>query len=100
MRAEWGEEQLRFQVLRAVYDRGAKDCGDAVAGAQIGAALNVRYEDLFRVIHFLEYHGYLQYLGAGPRVCITPKGLHYIEEGADRRQTVRTPDRHLTSNGY
>jgi DNA-binding IclR family transcriptional regulator len=99
MRVDWGEEKLRFRVLRAVYERAGHDCGHPITGSEIGAALHLRFEDLFRVVHFLEYHGYLQYLGAGPRVCITPKGLHYIDEGANRRQTVRTPDRHLV-NGF
>jgi hypothetical protein len=88
--AEWNEEQLRYQVLRAVYDKGGARCERTVTGTTIGADLDLRYEDLFRVIHFLEFNGFLNYLGAGPRVCITQKGIHYVDEAAGRRKSLRS----------
>jgi hypothetical protein len=88
--SEWGEERLRYSILETVYHRAGGSCEQVVTGAEIGATLGLRYEDLFRVIHFLEHHGYLTYLGSGPRVCITDKGLRYIEEFAARRRSVRT----------
>ncbi len=90
--AEWSEEQLRYRVLRAVYDKGGARCERTVTGTTIGADLDLRYEDLFRVIHFLEFNGFLDYLGAGPRVCITPKGVHYVAEAAGRRKSLRSDD--------
>ena len=96
-RTDWTEEQMRYKVLDAVYGRAGAQCDREVTGTEIGAQLDLRYEDLFRLIHFLEYHGYLLYLGAGPRVCVTRKGVEYIEEVAGRRRSVRRPDFQIVS---
>lgn len=89
VRDQWGEEQLRYRILKAIYDRTGGRCERVVTGSEIGAYLDLRYEDLFRVVHFLEHHSFLQYLGAGPRVCLTGKGLRYIEEVAGKRKSIR-----------
>jgi hypothetical protein len=91
-RPEWGEEQLRYLILRAVYDRVGRRCDRPVSGTEIGTVLDLRYEELFRVVAFLEQHGYLDHLGESPHVCITPRGIHYIEEVAGRRRSIRVPD--------
>ncbi|MQA92433.1 MAG: hypothetical protein GEU90_19770 [Gemmatimonas sp.] len=88
--SDWGEEQLRYTILQAVYDRAGRCCENIVTGAEVGGALNVRTEDLFRGIHFLEHNGYLNYLGSGPRICMTEKGLRYVEEQAARRRSIRS----------
>lgn len=88
-RADWDEERLRYHVLSAIYERAGASCERTVTGTEIGAVLNLKFEDLFRVIHFLEVKGYLKYLDAGPRVCITAAGLRYIEELAGRRRSLR-----------
>jgi hypothetical protein len=90
---EWGEERLRYSILETVYNQAGGHCDKVVTGAEVGAVLDLRYEDLFRGIHFLEHHGYLTYLGSGPRVCITEKGVRYVEELAVRRRSVRTDSR-------
>lgn len=92
IRPEWGEQRLRYSILRAVYDRTEGRVDRPVTGSEIGAMLNLRYEDLYRVVHFLEYNGYLAYLGSGPRVSITDQGVRYIEDLADRRRTIREPE--------
>lgn len=91
-RSEWDEERLRYSVLSTIYERAGASCENTVTGTEVGAVLDLKYEDLFRVIHFLEYNGYLKYLGAGPRVCITDRGLRYVEELAGRRRSVRNSD--------
>ena len=92
-RPDWDEERLRYAVLSTIYERAGASCEQTVTGTDIGAALNLRFEDLFRVVHFLEFHGFLKYLDAGPRVCITDKGLRYVEELAGRRRSIRTDAR-------
>lgn len=89
MSKEWQEEQLRYQVLHYVYEHAGQHCDVVVKGSEIGTALNLRYEELFRITHFLETRGYLAYLGAGPRVCLTAKGIEYMELLAGRRRTIR-----------
>jgi hypothetical protein len=85
----WQEERLRYEVLRFVYDHAGASCMHEVTGSQIGAALQLNYEELYRIVHFLENRGYLRYLGAGPRVCLSDDGIRYLEELAVRRRTVR-----------
>lgn len=82
-------EKLRYQVLQWVYDHAGAACTVPVTGSQIGSALHLPYEELYRVIHYLEDRGYLVYLGAGPTVCITDKGIRYLEEEAGNRRTIR-----------
>jgi hypothetical protein len=85
----WEEERLRYEILSFVHQHSGESCSEEVSGAQIGAALHLPYEDLYRVVHFLENQGYLVYLGAGPRVCLSEKGARYLRQNARRRRTVR-----------
>jgi hypothetical protein len=88
---EWSEERLRYRILRTIYDRTGADCVTSMTATEIGTYLSVGYEDLFRVIHFLAEHQFLFPIAEGPRVCITPKGIRYIEKAAGRRMTLRAP---------
>lgn len=97
-RPEWSEERLRYNVLSTIYERTGASCETTITGTEVGALLQLKYEDLFRVIHFLEFNGYLKYLDSGPRVCITFKGLRYIEELAGRRRSLREPLRRSTAH--
>lgn len=85
----WTEEQLRYRVLHWVYERAGGTCTHTVTGEEIGAGLELRYEDLFRVVYFLESHHYLFRMDTGFRVCVTPKGIRYIEQAAGRRRSLR-----------
>jgi hypothetical protein len=87
---DWSEERLRYRILRAIYDRTGADCVRTMTATEIGAYLSIGYEDLYRVIHWLAEHEYLFPVGEGPRVCVTPKGIRYIEKAAGRRMTIRT----------
>ncbi len=89
---EWSEERLRYRILRTVYERTGANCIHTLTATEIGSHLSVGYEDLFRIIHFLSEHHFLFPIGEGPRVCITPKGIRYIEKAAGRRMTVRAPE--------
>lgn len=91
-KATWREERLRYRILHAVYGRAGIHCERTVTSSEIGAALDLRYEDLFRVLEFLRDQRYLEFLGPGPRVCITGRGIHYIEENAARRRSLRVPE--------
>lgn len=87
--AEWSEERLRYRVLRAIYDRTGGDCVRTMTATEIGSQLSIGYEELFRAMRLLLDHEFLFSVGEGPRVCITPKGIRYIEKAAGRRMTVR-----------
>jgi predicted transcriptional regulator len=87
--SEWSEERLRYTVLRSIYERVGADCAATTTATQIGAELSIGYEELFRTISALVQHGYLFEVAEGPRVCITPRGIRYIEKAAGRRMTIR-----------
>jgi hypothetical protein len=91
--AEWSEERLRYRILRAVYEQSGSDPARSTTATEIGTLLSMGYEELFRTFSFLVDHDYLLPVGEGPRVCITPEGIRYIEEAAGRRMTVRVPRR-------
>lgn len=83
------EERLRYEILGLVFRRTGENCEVILTAAEIGAELNIRFEDLFRVIDYLNTRGYLTEAGAGPRVCITPDGIAYMTELAGRRRSIR-----------
>lgn len=86
---EWLDEQLCYRVLRAVYQRTGGDCTASTTGSVLQSDLPVDAGDVFRILALLEEHHYLFRVGPGPELCITPKGIRYIERGAGRRQTLR-----------
>lgn len=86
---EWLEERLCYGVLRAVYERTGGGCTATTTGAALQSDLSVDAEDLFRIVRLLEEHQYLFLVGPGPELCITPKGIRYIERAAGRRQSLR-----------
>ena len=48
-------------------------------------------EDVFRTVVDLTHRSYLSFCAAGPQVCITEKGIAYLQKGAGRRHSVREP---------
>lgn len=84
------EEKLRYSILSFVYQRAGANCEVAVTGPEIGAELQLGLESLYSAITFLNRAGYLAEGGVGPRVCITPKGVEYMEVLAGRRKSVRS----------
>jgi hypothetical protein len=87
--SEWREEVLRYRVLRAVYERAGAKCHAVVTGSQIGAALGLGFDDLFRLTYWLDVNEYITCIDLDSRICITEKGIHYMEALAGRRRTIR-----------
>lgn len=85
----WQEEQLRYRVLECIYGYTGDDCERSVTGLELQSSLNLPHEQLYRSIVYLSDNDYVAYLGAGPRVCITSKGVTYVAEQAYRRRSVR-----------
>lgn len=88
-RPEWRQERLRYHIPRWIYETTGANCEIEVTGPQVGVALGLSYEELYRAINFLHEHGYLAYRGVGPRVCLTGRGIEYLEVLAKRRESVR-----------
>ena len=88
---EWSEERLRYRILREIYESTGANCVRTMTACEIGTNLSIAYEDLYRVVNYLAEHEFLFAVGEGPRVCITPRGIRYIEKAAGRRSTIRLP---------
>jgi Mn-dependent DtxR family transcriptional regulator len=88
-RQAWREERLRYEVLKALYEKCQGQSGRVMRVAGFGECLGVWPEELFRGVEFLDRHGYVTYHGAGPEVSITSKGVEYLERKAARRRSIR-----------
>lgn len=82
-------ERLRYEVLVGVYERGWPDAGEPVRALDVGVALGVAREDLFRTVVDLTHRSFLTFCSAGPQVRITEKGVEYVERVARRRRSIR-----------
>lgn len=82
-------ERLRFRILKGVYEHGWKGGENPVRALDIGLAMGLSREELFRTVVDLTQRSYLSFCSAGPQVCITDKGVAYVEGGAGRRRSIR-----------
>lgn len=88
----WLHERHRYQVLSHVYRRVNADCTKPFACAALPDELGFTREEVFRIIHDLEYRGYLAYIGSGPRVRLTPLAVGYLLIDSGRRRSIRGSD--------
>lgn len=82
-------ERQRYWLLAGVLERTGGDGGVPVHALEIGQAISLSREETFRLVQFLAQHEYLHYVGAGPRVHITQKGIEYLTREARRRRSIR-----------
>ena len=87
---DWREERLRYQVLRFIFDTVGSDCELVVTASQIGTALALGFDDVLRIEMWLDAHGYVHHLGGGGRVCLTARGIAYLEGEGGRRRSLRS----------
>jgi hypothetical protein len=92
---EWQMQRDLFDLLAAVHELSGGDCTRAVSLWEVGATPGDlrsavrRFEELFRLVKLLEEEKFLLRMSPTPLVCITPKGIHYVEHGAGRRRSLR-----------
>jgi hypothetical protein len=86
------EERMRYEVLQMLH-RAAEGSPDQVVNAwSFSTDLGVWHTEIFRVVEWLERHRLVSYHGAGPAISITAAGVEYLENGSDRRSTLRNPN--------
>ncbi len=83
------QERWRYALLRRVNEIAGGDCKAAVSGLRAGQGTGMEREEIYRQVLFLAQNGYLEYRGAGPRVCLTRTGVEYLQSEAGRRRSVR-----------
>jgi hypothetical protein len=83
------EESARYEFLLRLYRGTGVDAQAVVHAGEIGEEVGLSPVETFAVVEFLAEQRYVEYLGAGPRVRIAPRGLRYIELDAGARRTIR-----------
>ena len=81
---------MRFEVLQMLY--GAADrCADfPVEMGGFVRKIGVWQDELERILRFLAENQYIRLVGQIPRtVCLTVKGIDYIERDSLRRRSIR-----------
>ena len=82
------EERMRYEVLDMLYRASARDPERRINCRGFAEDIGVWQAEVFRVVDFLDRIGFIQYCGAGPVVCITERGIDYLERGAGRRKRI------------
>lgn len=85
------EERMRYQVLHMLYE-SANRCADfEISVGGFVSRLGVWRDQLFRTLAYLDAEGYIRYseTAEGASVCLTVKGVDYIEVEAGRRRSIR-----------
>jgi len=77
------EREVR-RFLERVREAAGADCATPVAGSAVGDALGLSRETTYRLVDHLSARGYLHYVGTGPRVCITARGLEWLSAAGSR----------------
>lgn len=83
-----GRERVRYQVLEWLHRQVGRDCTEVVSAFGVCDDLDVPREEIFAAAEYLARRQYIDYIGAGPRICITDMGLRYLESG-ERRRSIR-----------
>lgn len=83
------EQEMRFLLLVRAYELSGGDSQTEVHARCLAEDLDLPLENVFAMVERLSREDYLAYLGAGPRVSVTPVGIDYIESARQRRRTVR-----------
>ena len=88
-RSRQSEESARYDFLVRLYQWSGVDPQRVVHAGDVGYDLGLSRVQTFAVVEFLAEQGFVEYLGAGPRVRISARGIRYIELEAGERRTIR-----------
>lgn len=86
------EERMRFEVLELIFTSVGRQPEAEINVSDFVHQLGTWHAELFRVVEWLDRSGLVRYCGAGPTVCLTPRGIAYMTDGAGRRRSVRDRD--------
>ena len=77
------EVEIRTKILKIIYDLNRINQGYSVDSRDLMEKLDVKSEDLFSNVKYLEHDGYLEleeYLGHEFKAKITHKGIEKVEK--------------------
>ena len=85
----WLGERHRYEVLSHIYRMANADCSVGIGCAAIAQELGFPREEVFQILHELEFLGFLAYVGSGPRVRLSPRAVAYLLLDSGRRRSIR-----------
>lgn len=83
------EERMRFEVLAMLYRATGGQVDTERNAWGFALDLGVWHAELFRVAEWLARHELVRYCGAGPVICLTPRGAHFVENAGELRRSIR-----------
>lgn len=86
------EEHMRYEVLQLLYRSVEGKAGLERNIARFALDLGTWQAELFRVVEWLDSRKLIRYCGAGPVVCLTQRGVAFVEREAGRRRSIRDSD--------
>jgi Mn-dependent DtxR family transcriptional regulator len=81
-------EQRRYDFLERFYLLTGEECGAAIRASEIEGELGVPLDESVSMVQDLKRLGYVAFEGP-TRICITEKGIAYVQQGAWRRRSIR-----------
>ena len=84
-------ERESFILLQHVYTLASDDLKRSIRVARAAADLGLASAECWRLVDHLVRAGCLDEVGRGGELSLTATGVHYVERGAGRRRSVRTP---------
>jgi hypothetical protein len=84
-------ERMRFEVLSMLYEASDRCVDFPIDIGGFIRRLGVWEDQLYTTLEFLHERGYIRYESAPWRVnvCLTVKGVDYMERDRGKRQTIR-----------
>ena len=80
---------MRFEVLSLLYQATEGGVERPLNVVKFTEDIGTWELELYRVVEWLDRRGFVRYLGAGPTVSLTERGVDYIEKEARRRKSIR-----------
>ncbi len=82
-------ERRRYAVLEQLYLLTGENCEHAVSPREIETQLETSAATQLLEVEDLVRLGYMQHARGGGKICITEKGIRYLQQDAWRRRSVR-----------
>ena len=82
---------MRYEILHMLYEAASRCADVEVVAGSFATRLGVWHEELTRALDFLDARGYVRQAGTGDAagICLTVRGVDYIERDARRRKSIR-----------
>lgn len=82
-------ERRRYAFLEQLYLLTGDNCERGVSPGEVEVHLETSVAAHVREVEDLVRLGYVQHVGSGGEICITEKGIGYLQKDAWKRRSIR-----------